>query len=169
MPMTLPLSERLLMFSLTDINTMANKKTIASRIYNHIVNLLETPAHTALDGFIGDEVGDVYLLTDNATQDGFKFACDPDNALFGKTFAEQEITMEIFPEFYSSHIGMKLVVYTTLGEMTGWAAKEFMETLNVEQLNKIAEAMAWLMEAYGKGVRNGDGTISGYVTEYTKK
>jgi hypothetical protein len=89
--------------------------------------------------------------------------------LFGKTFAEQEITMEIFPEFYSSHIGMKLVVYTTLGEMTGWAAKEFMETLNVEQLNKIAEAMAWLMEAYGKGVRNGDGTISGYVTEYTKK
>ena len=155
------------MFTLTDINTMANKKTIASRIYNHIVNLLEAPA--LLEGFIGDEVGDLYLLTDNAAQDGFKFACDPENELFGKTFADQEITMEIFPEFYSSHIGMKLVVYTNNDEMTGWAAKEFMDTLNVEQLNKIAEAMAWLIEAYGKGVRNGDGTISGYVTEYTKK
>ena len=160
------------MFSLTDINTMANKKTIASRIYNHIVNLLETSAHTALDGFIGDTVGEVYLLTDNANQDGFKFACDPENELFGSTlgkFADKEITMEIFPEFYSSHIGMKLVVYTNNDEMTGWAAKEFMDTLNVEQLNKIGEAMAWLIEAYGKGVRNGDGTISGYVTEYTKK
>jgi hypothetical protein len=36
-------------------------------------------------------------------------------------------------------------------------------------LNKIGEAMAWLMEAYGKGIVNGDGTISGYVTEYIKK
>jgi hypothetical protein len=160
------------MFSLTDINTMANKKTIASRIYNHIVNLLETPAHTALDGFIGDTVGEVYLLTDNANQDGFKFACDPENTLFSSTlgkFADKEITMEIFPEFYSSHIGMKLVVYTNHDEMTGWAAKQFMDTLNVEQLNKIAEAMAWLMEAYGKGIVNGDGTISGYITEYMKK
>jgi hypothetical protein len=156
------------MFSLTDINTMANKKSIASRIYNHVVNMLESPANAGLDGFIGDEVGDLYLLTDNANQDGFKFACDPENELFGKTFADQEITMEIFPEFYSSHIGMKLVVYTNNDEMTGWAAKEFMDTLNVEQLNKIAEAMAWLIEAYGKGVRNGDGTISGYVTEYKK-
>lgn len=160
------------MFSLTDINTMANKKSIASRMYNHVVNMLEAPANAGLDGFLGDEVGDIYLLTDNANQDGFKFACDPENELFSSTlgkFADKEITMEIFPEFYSSHIGMKLVVYTNNDEMTGWAAKEFMDTLNVEQLNKIAEAMAWLMEAYGKGIVNGDGTISGYITEYTKK
>ena len=136
------------MFSLTDINTMANKKSIASRMYNHVVNLLEAPANAGLDGFLGDEVGDVYLLTDNANQDGFKFACDPENELFGKTFAAEEITMEIFPEFYSSHIGMKLVVYTNHDEMTGWGAKQFMDTLNVEQLNKIAEAMAWLNDTY---------------------
>lgn len=162
------------MFSLTDINTMANKKSIASRMYNHVVNMLETPAHTALDGFIGDTVGEVYLLTDNANQDGFKFACDPENELFGERIASEfkGSTMEIFPEFYSSHIGMKFVVYTNdsaYEQMTTWRAKEFMETLNVEQLNKIAEAMAWLMEAYGKGIVNGDGTISGYITEYMKK
>lgn len=160
------------MFSLTDINTMANKKSIASRMYNHVVNMLEAPANAGLDGFLGDEVGDIYLLTDNANQDGFKFACDPENPLFGKTFngSPENISMEIFPEFYSSHIGMKLVVFSHSGdEMTGWAAKEFMETLNVEQLNKIGEAMAWLMEAYGKGIANGDGTISGYITEYMKK
>ena len=160
------------MFSLTDINTMANKKSIASRMYNHVVNMLESPANAGLDGFIGDEVGDVLLLKDNANQDGFKFACDPDNELFGKTFdgSPENISMEIFPEFYSSHIGMKLVVFSHSGdEMTAWAAKEFMNTLNVEQLNKIAEAMAWLIEAYGKGIVNGDGKIEGYVTEYTKK
>ena len=160
------------MFSLTDINTMANKKSIASRIYNHVVNMLEAPANAGLDGFLGDEVGDVYLLTDNAAQDGFKFACDPENPLFGKTFHgfSENISMEIFPEFYSSHIGMKLVVFShSGGEMTAWRAKEFMDTLNVEQLNKIAEAMAWLMEAYSTPFRNTDGTISGYVTEYTKK
>ena len=80
---SLPLAERLLMFSLTDINTMANKKSIASRMYNHVVNLLETPFF--LDGS-NHEVGDELLLKDNANQDGFKFACDPDNELFGKTF-----------------------------------------------------------------------------------
>jgi len=162
------------MFSLTDINTMANKKSIASRIYNHVVNMLEAPANAGLDGFLGDEVGDIYLLTDNANQDGFKFACDPENELFGERIASEfkGCTMEIFPEFYSSHIGMKFVVYTNdsaYEQMTAWRAKEFMDTLNVEQLNKIAEAMAWLMEAYGKGIVNGDGKIEGYVTEYTKK
>ena len=157
------------MFSLTDINTMANKKSIASRMYNHVVNLLETPFF--LDGS-DHEVGEELLLKDNANQDGFKFACDPDNELFGKTFdgSPENISMEIFPEFYSSHIGMKLVVFSHSGdEMTAWAAKEFMNTLRVEQLNKIAEAMAWLIEAYGKGIVNGDGTIEGYVTEYKKK
>ena len=157
------------MFSLTDINTMANKKSIASRMYNHVVNLLETPFF--LDGS-DHEVGDELLLKDNANQDGFKFACDPENELFGERIVSEfkDCTMEIFPEFYSSHIGMKLVVFSQSGdEMTAWAAKEFMDTLNVEQLNKIGEAMAWLMEAYGKGIVNGDGTISGYTTEYTKK
>jgi len=159
------------MFSLTDINTMANKKSIASRMYNHVVNLLESPFF--LDGS-DHEVGDELLLKDNANQDGFKFACDPENELFGEHIVSEfkGCTMEIFPEFYSSHIGMKLVVYTNdsaYEQMTTWKAKEFMETLNVEQLNKIAEAMAWLMEAYGKGIVNGDGTISGYITEYIKK
>jgi hypothetical protein len=49
---------------------------------------------------------------------------------------------------------MRLAIYdlVLMGEVPEYKGKEILESLSKEQLDKLAEALAWLNEAYSKGM-----------------
>lgn len=140
------------MFTLSDITTIVTKKHMVARLYTKVVDALEAPIPSKSNGHFTTTLGDELLLVDNENQDGFKFAIDDQS--FGEVYAANNVEFAIFPTFYSSHVGMRLAIYdlVLMGEVPEYKGKEILESLSKEQLDKLAEAMAWLNEAYSKGM-----------------
>ena len=153
---SLPLSERLLVYNISEITTIQNKKTMSDTMYNMAVGVLEAPI-TTLPKVNGHytTLGDELALTDNANQDGFKFSCDEECPLFGDFCHQYNITMEMFPTFYSSHVGVRLAIFQLNGvdvEVPDAVGTDILQHMTVDQLAKIKTAMLWIEKFYKDGV-----------------
>jgi hypothetical protein len=150
-------------YNISEITTIQNKKTMSDTIYNMAVGVLEAPI-TTLPKVNGHytTLGDELALTDNANQDGFKFSCDEECPLFGDFCHQYNITMEMFPTFYSSHVGVRLAIFSRSSclyslreeglEVPDDVGTDILSAMSVEQLAKIKTAMLWIEKFYKDGV-----------------
>ena len=140
------------MFTFSDITTIATKKHMAAALYTKIVDKLEAPIPSKTNGHFTTTLGEELLLVDNENQDGFKFAIDDQS--FMEVYAANNVEFAIFPTFYSSHVGMRLAIYdlVLMTEVPEYKGTAILEGLSKEQVDQLAEAMAWLNEAYAKGL-----------------
>jgi len=140
------------MYNLSEIITFANKKHTAASLYTKVADLLETEFGdpNPYDLHIGATLGCKLLLVTNPDLDGFRFAID--EADFVEVYEAKNVEFVIYPTFYSSHIGMRLAILDTYtekgGEVGEKAGAEVLESLTKKQLDKLAEAMAWLNDTY---------------------
>ena len=129
---------------------------MAHTMYDMAVGVLEAPI-TTLPKVNGHytTLGDELALTDNANQDGFKFSCDEECPLFGEFCTIYNITMEMFPTFYSSHVGVRLAIFQRNGvdvEVPERVGTDILQHMTVAQLAKIKSAMLWIEKFYKDGV-----------------
>ena len=125
---------------------------MVARLYTKVVDALEAPHASNMDEHFTNTLGEELLLVDNENQDGFKFAID--EADFMAVYEANDVEFNIFPTFYSTHIGMRLEIHdlVLMGEVPEHKGKAILEKLTKEQLDKLAEAMAWLNETYAEGL-----------------
>jgi hypothetical protein len=69
-------------------------------------------------------------------------------------YEAKDVEFVIYPTFYGSHIGMRLAILdlVLIGEVPEYKGKEILELLSKEQVDQLAEAMAWLNDTYAKGL-----------------
>jgi hypothetical protein len=142
------------MFTLSDITTIGTKKHMAAKLYTKVADLLETELGdpNPYDLPIGATLGCKLLLVTNPNLDGFRFAID--EADFMEVFEAKNVEFVIYPTFYDTHVGMRLAIedLVLMGEVPEHKGKPILESLTKQQLDKLAEAMAWLNEAYAEGL-----------------
>lgn len=145
------------MFTLSDITAIGTKKHMATALYTKVADLLETELECKFfprpyDLPLGATLGCKLLLVTNPDLDGFRFAID--EADFMAVYEANDVEFTIYPTFYDSHVGMRLAIehLVLMGEVPEYKGKEILDSLSKEQLDKLAEAMAWLNEAYAKGL-----------------
>ena len=142
------------MFTLSDITAIGTKKHMATALYTKVADLLETELGdpSPYDLPIGATLGCKLLLVTNPDLDGFRFAID--EADFMAVYEANDVEFTIYPTFYDTHVGMRLAIehLVLMGEVPEYKGKEILDLLSKEQLDKLAEAMAWLNEAYAKGM-----------------
>ena len=142
------------MYNLSEITTIQNKKIMAGDIYDRAVAALEAPMPSKANGHFTTTLGDELALTDNATQDGFKFSCDEYCPMFGDFCHQYNITMEMMPTFYSSHVGVRLAIFSRREEgleVPDEVGTDILSAMSVEQLAKIKSAMLWIEKFYKEG------------------
>ena len=135
---------------------------MAGDIYDRAVAALEAPMPSKANGHFTTTLGDELALTDNANQDGFKFSCDEECPMFGDFCHQYNITMEMMPTFYSSHVGVRLAIFSRISsqylrreeglEVPDDVGTDILSTMSVAQLAKIKTAMLWIEKFYKDGV-----------------
>ena len=138
------------MFTLSDITAIGTKKHMATTLYTKVADLLETELGdpSPYDLPIGATLGCKLLLVTNADLDGFRFAID--DSYFMAVYEAKNVEFVIYPTFYDTHIGMRLGIIdlVLMGEVPEYKGKTLLESLSKKQLDKLAEAMAWLNDTY---------------------
>jgi hypothetical protein len=141
------------MFTLSDITAIGTKKHMATALYTKVADLLEEEKKVfTLNGEYTTTLGDELFLVTNPDLDGFRFAID--EADYMAVYEANDVEFTIYPTFYDSHVGMRLAIehLVLMGEVPEYKGKEILDSLSKEQLDKLAEAMAWLNETYAKGL-----------------
>ena len=126
---------------------------MAANLYTKVADLLEEEKKVfTLNGEYTTTLGDELFLVTNPDLDGFRFAID--EADFMAVYEDKDVEFVIYPTFYGSHIGMRLAILdlVLIGEVPEYKGKEILELLSKEQVDQLAEAMAWLNDTYAKGL-----------------
>ena len=142
------------MYTITEITEIQNKTNLSQNIYNMAVAALEAPMGlnnepTTLSWELE--------LKDNANQDGFRFSCHDKCPMFGDFCRQYNITMEMMPTFYSSHVGVRLSIFSRTGvdvEVSDNIGLNILHNMTVEQLAKIKTAMLWIENFYNNTLKN---------------
>ena len=124
---------------------------MSGNVYNMAVEALEAEVPSKVNGHFTTTLGDQLALTDNANQDGFKFSCDEYCPMFGDFCRQYNISMEMMPTFYSSHVGVRLAIYSQRDdnlEVPDEVGTDILSHMTVEQLAKIKCAMVWIEKFY---------------------